>query len=279
MFEWYTEKARRVVFFARYEASQYGAHEIDTEHLFLGLLREAKHLLAWAPGLSADEFRGRIDSHSLHLTPIPTSIDLPLSTSCSGALKQAAEEAGRLGHKHIGTEHLFLGVLAVENCLAAQLLREAGADPTVIRHKISGTEIPETAFPDGRVRQQRPVPDAFLEIHGIKRKVDRTRDVVSTLRLYNWHWHKREWKPQDIVVNRKTGQVSFDMSLKEEFDNFTLVQNGWKKDHCFLCSWALFDSDDEHGTGYTNGRIWLCIECCERFILKDYFASSHSDIT
>ncbi|MGA7170362.1 MAG: Clp protease N-terminal domain-containing protein, partial [Candidatus Sulfotelmatobacter sp.] len=44
MFERYTEKARRVIFFARYEASQYGSPEIDTEHLLLGLIRENKAL-------------------------------------------------------------------------------------------------------------------------------------------------------------------------------------------------------------------------------------------
>jgi ATP-dependent Clp protease ATP-binding subunit ClpC len=44
MFERYTEKARRVIFFGGYEACQYGSPEIDTEHLLLGLLREAKAL-------------------------------------------------------------------------------------------------------------------------------------------------------------------------------------------------------------------------------------------
>ena len=44
MFERYTEKARRTIFFARYEASQFGSPVIDTEHLLLGLLREDKSL-------------------------------------------------------------------------------------------------------------------------------------------------------------------------------------------------------------------------------------------
>ena len=44
MFEKYTEKARRVIFFARYEASQFGSPYIETEHLLLGLLREDKAL-------------------------------------------------------------------------------------------------------------------------------------------------------------------------------------------------------------------------------------------
>ena len=44
MFERYTERARRVIFFARYEASQFGSHAIETEHLLLGLIREDKNL-------------------------------------------------------------------------------------------------------------------------------------------------------------------------------------------------------------------------------------------
>jgi ATP-dependent Clp protease ATP-binding subunit ClpC len=44
MFERYTEKARRVVFFARYEAGQFGSQAIEPEHILLGLLREDKQL-------------------------------------------------------------------------------------------------------------------------------------------------------------------------------------------------------------------------------------------
>jgi Clp amino terminal domain, pathogenicity island component len=49
MFERYSEKARRVIFFSRYEASQFGSPKIDTEHLLLGLIREDKALYRWLP--------------------------------------------------------------------------------------------------------------------------------------------------------------------------------------------------------------------------------------
>jgi hypothetical protein len=45
MFERYTAKARRVIFMARYEVSQFGASAIETEHLLLGILREEKSIL------------------------------------------------------------------------------------------------------------------------------------------------------------------------------------------------------------------------------------------
>src|SRR5215471_13238936 len=55
VFERYTEKARRVIFFARYEASQYGSQHIETEHLLLGLMREDNQLLGELRGRGATE--------------------------------------------------------------------------------------------------------------------------------------------------------------------------------------------------------------------------------
>jgi ATP-dependent Clp protease ATP-binding subunit ClpC len=65
MFERYTEKARRVIFFGRYEACQYGSPEIDTEHLLLGLLREDQALHHWLPKTDPETVRRRVaDEHS-----------------------------------------------------------------------------------------------------------------------------------------------------------------------------------------------------------------------
>jgi ATP-dependent Clp protease ATP-binding subunit ClpA len=68
MFERYTERARRVVFFARYEASQYGSHVIETEHLLLGLLRvsaEVVEQLTAEPAIGA-EIREEIERRWMH---------------------------------------------------------------------------------------------------------------------------------------------------------------------------------------------------------------------
>ncbi len=280
MFERYTEKARRVIFFARLEASQYGSQKIDIEHLLLGLLRNAQNVFRWIPALTADEIRSRIDAKTLHLTPIPTSVDLPLSSAAREALKSAADNADRLGHRHIGTEHIFLGILHVHDSFASHLLREAGADENNIRKELASHDGEQTP-PSERQTNFRASHNSLslgpIEIHGIPQKTEHIRDIVSMLRMYNWHWHRKDWKPHDIVVNEKTGQISFDIALKG--DDFALAKDGWKKDHCVLCRWELSESNDEHGTGYTNGRIWLCMECCERFMLKDYFASPHSDLT
>ena len=135
MFERYTEKARRVIFFARYEASQFGSPYIETEHLLLGLLREDKALTNrfLRSHASVESIRKQIEGHTTIREKVSTSVDLPLSNECKRVLAYAAEEAERLSHKHIGTEHLLLGLLREEKCFAAEILHERGLRLGTIR--------------------------------------------------------------------------------------------------------------------------------------------------
>ncbi len=139
MFERYTEKARRVIFFARYEASQFGSPYIETEHLLLGLLREDKALANRFLRSAAhiDSIRKQIESHTTIREKVSTSVDLPLSHECKRVLAYGAEEAERLNHKHIGTEHLLLGLLREEKCFAAEILHERGLRLSQVREEIS----------------------------------------------------------------------------------------------------------------------------------------------
>src|SRR5580693_2448677 len=123
MFERYTEKARRVIFFARYEASQFGSPCIETEYLLLGLLREDKALANRFLRSSAavESIRKQIEGRTAPREKVSTSVDLPLSHACKRVLAYGAEEAKRLSHKHIDTNHLLLGLLREEECFAAQL--------------------------------------------------------------------------------------------------------------------------------------------------------------
>src|ERR1019366_7189474 len=111
MFERYTEKARRVIFYARYEASQFGSPYIESEHLLLGILREDKATTRrLLPSLESEEsIRKQIERHTTIREKVSTSVDLPLSNECKRVLAYAADEAMQLTHRHIGTEHLLLG--------------------------------------------------------------------------------------------------------------------------------------------------------------------------
>src|SRR5215469_7146859 len=138
MFELYTEKARRVIFFSRYEASQFGSPYIETEHLLLGILREDKavtnrFLRAHA---SVESIRKQIEGQTTAREKTSTSVDLPLSNESKRVLAYAAEEAERLANQHIGVEHLLLGLLREEKCFAAQILTERGLRLSQVREEL-----------------------------------------------------------------------------------------------------------------------------------------------
>ncbi len=139
MFERYTEKARRVIFFARYEASTFGSPYIESEFLLLGLLREDKHVVLsllrkgdWATVLRQD-----VEKYIEKRPRTSTSVDLPLSEHAKRVLAYAAEEADRLSHPYIGTEHLFLGLLREPESHVAKMLTERGVDANAVRQTLA----------------------------------------------------------------------------------------------------------------------------------------------
>ena len=139
MFERYTERARRVLFFARYEASQLGSISIETEHLLLGLIREGKGLtsrLFARSHLSLESIRKEIEGRTVFREKVSTSVEIPFSTETKRVLQHAAEEADRLLHNYIGTEHLLLGILREERSVAASILFEKGMRLTGVREDI-----------------------------------------------------------------------------------------------------------------------------------------------
>jgi ATP-dependent Clp protease ATP-binding subunit ClpC len=139
MFERYTERARRVIFFARYEASQLGSGAIETEHLLLGLIREGKGLTAriFTKGhLSMDQIRKEVEGRSPYREKVSTSVDLPLSLESKRVLSHASEEAERMLHNYIGTEHILLGLMREEHSVAAAILADKGLRLVGVREDI-----------------------------------------------------------------------------------------------------------------------------------------------
>ncbi|HEX5282963.1 MAG TPA: ATP-dependent Clp protease ATP-binding subunit [Bryocella sp.] len=165
MFERYTEKARRVIFFARYEASQFGSPYIETEHLLLGLLREDKALTNrfLRSHASVESIRKQIEQHTTVREKVSTSVDLPLSNECKHVLAYAAEEAERLSHKHIGTEHLLLGLLREEKCFAAEILMERGLRLPAIREELQRTTQEKPAASSGKQARQQQEQSMLAE--------------------------------------------------------------------------------------------------------------------
>ena len=156
MFERYTEKARRVIFFARYEASQFGAPAIEPEHLLLGLMREDKTLTGrFFPRASVniEAIRKEIEGRTLLREKISTSVELPLAPETKRVLAYAHEESDRLQHRHIGTEHLLLGLLREDRSMAAEILYERGLRLNAVRE-----EIARQTGADARASQKKDTP-------------------------------------------------------------------------------------------------------------------------
>jgi hypothetical protein len=142
MFERYTEKARRTIFFARYEASQFGSPYIESEHLLRGLLREDKRLANQflRSQRAVESILSQIEDQTTVREKVSTSVDLPLSHECKRVLTYGAEEAKRLNHNHIDTPHLLLGLLREEKSFAAQILRNQGLALDSVREQVQHLE-------------------------------------------------------------------------------------------------------------------------------------------
>ncbi len=140
MFELFTDRARRVILFAREASERLMQTSIDTEHILLGLLRERS-------GLAAEIFsrRGGIDvtmlmndvkgvSEKGHNLMIKGS--LPFSQNGKNVLDYSVEESKLLNNKYVNTEHIMLGLLKEKKGKASMLLSKLGFDLITLREEI-----------------------------------------------------------------------------------------------------------------------------------------------
>jgi ATP-dependent Clp protease ATP-binding subunit ClpC len=162
VFERFTERARQVVVLAQDEARRLQHNYIGTEHLLLGLLREEEGIAArvlGSLGVTADEVRAEVERVVGQGDEVPTG-QIPFTPRAKHALERSLREALTLGHKHIGTEHVLLGVVSEENGVAARILEELGASAEKVRDEVyrslRGGPAPASQF-------EPVLPDAPLE--------------------------------------------------------------------------------------------------------------------
>jgi hypothetical protein len=217
MFERYTEKARRTIFFARYEASQLGCSYVETEHLLLGVLREDKALANrfLRSHAAVESIRKQIEGHTTIREKVSTSMDLPLSHQSKRVLAYGAEEAQRLNHEHIGTEHLLLGLFREEKSFAAQLLREQGLTLDSVRWQVqqSGPRLEQgesVSFAAGsaslaRLDQWIAERQARGGIRAVKQK--RVAARTTHFAIYSRDQPRESEKGQDMTPAQKRAQI------------------------------------------------------------------------
>ncbi|MFN2442416.1 MAG: ATP-dependent Clp protease ATP-binding subunit [Thermoanaerobaculia bacterium] len=138
MFEKYNEKARRALFFARYEASKLGSRVIESEHILLGVLREGEDIIKEIFSrfnVKPEQIRREVEGDRLFVDRISSSAELPLSEEAKKILAYAAHEAESMLHQYVGTEHLLIGILRVESSTAARILTSKGLNVYGVREE------------------------------------------------------------------------------------------------------------------------------------------------
>jgi ATP-dependent Clp protease ATP-binding subunit ClpC len=138
MFEKYNEKARRALFFARYEASKLGSRVIESEHILLGVLREGEDIIKEIFSrfnVKPEQIRREVEGDRLFVDRISSSAELPLSEESKKILAYASHEAESMLHQYVGTEHLLIGILRVEASTAARLLTSKGLNVYGVREE------------------------------------------------------------------------------------------------------------------------------------------------
>lgn len=128
MFEKYSEKASKAIFFSRRAAGESGATAIDTVHLLVGLLREDEarfKRLTGMPDLSG-RVRARLEAPVTEQSRVRETVDMPIANEYKEVLLQAADEAGMLSSAVIEPQHFLLAILRMKECLAANILVNIG---------------------------------------------------------------------------------------------------------------------------------------------------------
>jgi hypothetical protein len=138
MFERFTSRARRAVVLAQEEARRLRHAHIGTEHLLLGLLSEGEGVAAKALealGVSLDAARARVEAIIGRGTDDPVG-HVPFTPRAKKVLELSLREAKQYHHRHLGTEHLLLGLVREGEGVGAQVLDALGADARSVRQQV-----------------------------------------------------------------------------------------------------------------------------------------------
>ncbi len=164
MQERFTERVRKVMSYARQEAIRLHHDYIGTEHILLGIVKEGEGVAAVVLtnlGINLDDLRRAVEN------AVPAGFEtlvlgeVPLNQEAKSALNFAVDEARKMNHTYVGTEHLLLGLLREERGVACQVLQSLGIDIELVRQEtirlLSGDKGPAGA----KTRSKTPALDYF----------------------------------------------------------------------------------------------------------------------
>jgi ATP-dependent Clp protease ATP-binding subunit ClpC len=161
MFERFSDRARQVVVDAQHEARTLKHNYIGTEHLLLGLLKEpdgASRRALNTLGVRLEETRAQV-AEIIGQGDEVTTGQIPFTPRAKKVLELALREALFLGHDYIGSEHILLGIVRVNDGVAPRILLDHGADADRVRDEVI-RELGITRPPDydARMHSERRKP-------------------------------------------------------------------------------------------------------------------------
>ena len=163
MWQRFTERARRVIFFAQEEAGRLGENFVTTEHLLLGLVRENDSVAARIlerMGVSLNRIRAEVE-RQVTRGDGRLGQDMQLTPRAKRVIDLAYDEARQLNNNYIGTEHLLLGLIREGEGLAARILAKLGVDIERTRREVMSLQDNETTLATTKTRSRTPTLDEF----------------------------------------------------------------------------------------------------------------------
>jgi ATP-dependent Clp protease ATP-binding subunit ClpA len=160
VFERFTERARQVVVLSQDEARQLGHNYIGTEHLLLGLLREEEGIAARV----LESLRVDLDGARERVGEVVGRGDevragqIPYTPRAKRTLELALDETQALGEHFVATEHLLLGLVRLDEGVAARVLLDFDVDAATVRSEVLRAIGPTPRSGPSRTERDRPPP-------------------------------------------------------------------------------------------------------------------------
>jgi ATP-dependent Clp protease ATP-binding subunit ClpC len=189
-FDRFNDRAKRVLALSQDEAIRFNHDYIAPEHLLLGLVREGEGVAARA-----------LDSLGVQLSKVRLAVeqkvgrgeatqptDITLTPATKRVIDFAVEEAKRLGHAHVATEHLLLGLVRKEESIAAQILQSLGVTLEGVRRQTIAT------LGDTQDRASRA--------WAAERAAARTAPPEVQRQLFDAQGKKRDWYCEDVLSGK-----------------------------------------------------------------------------
>jgi ornithine carbamoyltransferase len=190
MWQRFTERARRIVFFAQEEAMRLGEQYVSTEHLLLGMLRENDSAAARVldrMGVSLGGIRSEIERQVVPRDG-QVSSEMKLTPRGKRVIDLAYDEARQLSNNYIGTEHLLLGLIREGEGLAGRVLVKLGADLERTRREVRQRQDGDTSA------------DESASLHTLDSSVPKAKFKVERSEVFRLFWEYFGWRKRSLVT-------------------------------------------------------------------------------